>query len=293
MTNGTVMLGYLDPDASIGDAGSQFVYYSNIRVVELSPYITNQIAGRIVTNGANITFTSAATYASVGITNMWFTGPTTTNAVNLLQTDFNATASNLVSTLSLTSVTTGTNYLNVFSDMAGSVTSVVAQVEVITPPTSLNVYAGSNSVQFVVGTNGPTQPTYIWKTNGVSLVNGSHYSGVTNNVLTINNVELIDGNTYTCFVTNSAGGLAVAATLTVSASSPTFTGISTVGPTTFLNFTSTNGYDNTNSYTLLGSTNVQGPYTAVSATNIGLPGSFQFKLPKGTNATMFYRLLHN
>src|SRR6185503_16373892 len=40
---GTPMLGYLDPNRNISDY-SAFVYYSNIRVVELSPFIpwTNQ-----------------------------------------------------------------------------------------------------------------------------------------------------------------------------------------------------------------------------------------------------------
>ena len=40
-TNGTIMLGYDDPNADISDT-SAFVYFSNVRVVELSPYILVQ-----------------------------------------------------------------------------------------------------------------------------------------------------------------------------------------------------------------------------------------------------------
>jgi len=294
MTNGTVMLGYLDPDASQGDSGSQFVYYSNIRVVELSPYISAQATNLIVTNGANISFTATAIYGSAGVTNSWYLAPNPTTPLTLLQTDTTA-ATNLTSSLFLNNVQAGTNYLAVFSDLAGSVTSVVAQVEVITGPTNRTVFAGSNFVQFVAIPSGPANPTiYQWKTNGVNISNGTHYAGVTTNVLTITNVELVDAVAYTCAITNSAGGLVTApATLTVIGSSPTFSGISIVGPSTFLSFTTTNGYDNTSSYTLVASTNVTGPYAPVSATNTGSAGSFQFQLPKGTNATMFYRLLHN
>jgi hypothetical protein len=295
-TGGAVMLGYLDPDASIGDPSSQYVYYSNIRVVELSPYITNQAASRIVTNGANVSFTSAATYGSVGITNVWLSINSTTNPISVftpVQTD-SAAASNLVSTLSLTGVSTGTNYESVFSDMAGSVTGLVAQLEVIAGPTNLTVNAGSNSVQFAVIPNGPASPTaYQWRTNGVAIANGNHYAGVTTATLTITNVELVDAVTYTCSVTNGAGNVQPSAVLTVNATAPTFSGMSIVGASSLLNFTSVNGYDTTNSYTLLGSTNVSGPYTAVSATNTGSLGTFQYKLPKSTNTTMFYRLLHN
>jgi len=38
------MLGYLDPNADVSDF-SAFVYYSNVRVVELSPFIYKQTGG--------------------------------------------------------------------------------------------------------------------------------------------------------------------------------------------------------------------------------------------------------
>ena len=72
--DGTPMLGYLDPNRNLSDY-SAFVYYSNIRVVELSPFIpwTNQpVAGLIVTQGATFTLQSGAMYASNPLTNTWY-----------------------------------------------------------------------------------------------------------------------------------------------------------------------------------------------------------------------------
>ena len=176
MQSGNVMLGYLDPDKSIGDPGSQYVLYSDIRVVELSPYITNQAASVIVTNGANVTLASGANYGTAPVTSTWYTAPATTPGIAVLTNT--AAASNLLSTLTLNGVQAGTNYLTVFSDQAGSVTGAVAQLEVIAGPTNLSVNAGSNSVQFAVIPNGPSAPTaYQWRTNGVAIANGNHYAG--------------------------------------------------------------------------------------------------------------------
>ncbi len=41
-TNGEIMLGYLDPFANNGSGSGAAVYYSNVRVVEAAPFITNQ-----------------------------------------------------------------------------------------------------------------------------------------------------------------------------------------------------------------------------------------------------------
>ena len=205
--SGTPMLGYLDPVPDQSDS-SAFVYYSNMRIVELSPYITAQPVSLIVTQAANVSFTSSASYATAPITNVWHLANTNPAPVSAVQTD-TANATNLTSTLSLTNVQAGTNYLAVFSDVAGSVTGLVAQLEVIIGPTNLTVNAGSNFVQFAVIPNGPSAPTaYQWKTNGVNLVNGSHFAGVTTATLTITNVELSDAATYSVAVTNAAGSVA-------------------------------------------------------------------------------------
>jgi hypothetical protein len=292
-TTGAVMLGYLDPDASIGDAASQYVLYSNIRAVELSPYITSYPLSLIVTQGANVSFTSSASFATAPLTNTWTLGNTALTPVANLQID-SANATNLTSTLSLSNVQVGTNYLAVFSDLAGSVTSVVARLEVIIGPTNRTVNVGSNFVQFAVIPSGPAAPTaYQWRTNGVALVNSTHFAGVTNSTLTISNVLLSDAVVYTCSVTNANGSVAPSATLTVVAPQPTFSTIALVGTNAVLQFTTANAFDNTNSFTLQRSVTVQGPYSNTVGTVSGGPGAFQVTVPRTTNDTMFYRLIHN
>jgi hypothetical protein len=292
-SNGSVMLGYLDPDASIGDGDSQFVLYSNVRAVELSPYITAQPLSLIVTQGANVSFTSSASFATAPITNTWTLGNTALTPVFNLQTDTN-NATNITSTLLLSNVQAGTNYLAVFSDLAGSVTGLVARLEVIIGPTNRTVNAGSNFVQFAVIPSGPVAPTaYQWRTNGVALVNGTHYAGVTNSTLTISNVLLSDAVVYTCSVTNANGFVAPSATLTVVAPQPTFSTLTLVGTNAVLQFTTSNGFDTTNSFTLQRSINVQGPYSNTVGTVSGGSGAFQLTVPRTTNDTMFYRLIHN
>ena len=290
-TNGNVMLGYLDPVANISD-GSAFVYYSNLRVVELSPYVNAQPTNLIVLQGANVSFTSSANLATSPITNVWSIANTNAPVISL-QTN-TASATNLTSTLSLTSVQAGTNYVAVFSDPAGSVTGVVASLEVIIPPTNRTVSLGTNFVSFSVIPSGPAAPTaYQWRTNGVALVNGSHFAGVTTSTLTITNAQMFDNVTYTVNVTNIAGSVTTSAALTVIAPVMTISTVSLVGTNAVLGFASTSGLDSTNSFTLQSSVNVQGPYTNTASTITGAGGSFSVKAPLTTNSTMFYRLIHN
>jgi len=289
--SGSVMLGYLDPVSDVSD-NSAFAYYSNVRVVELSPYITAQPLSAIAIQGANVSLTSSAAFATAPITNVWNIANTNPAPVVPVQTD-TANATNLTSTLTLNNVQTGTNYLAVFSDQAGSVTGLVASVEVIIPPANQTVNAGTNFVRFTVVPNGPSAPTaYQWKTNGVNLANGSHYAGVTTSTLTITNAQLVDAVTYSVAVTNAAGFVIPSATLTVLAPAPTFSTVSISGTNVVMGFTTPNSYDNVSSYILQSAGLVQGPYTNRSGTFTGANGIFQVTAPQ-TGDTMFYRLKHN
>jgi hypothetical protein len=127
----------------------------------------------------------------------------------------------------------------------------------------------------------------------VALVNSTHFAGVTNSTLTISNVLLSDAVVYTCSVTNANGSVAPSATLTVVAPQPTFSTIALVGTNAVLQFTTANAFDNTNSFTLQRSVTVQGPYSNTVGTVSGGPGAFQVTVPRTTNDTMFYRLIHN
>src|SRR5277367_2079812 len=140
-TNGVPMLGYLQPYNSESDE-SAFVYYSNLRVVELSPYITQQPASTLVSAGTNVTLTATASYATQpGMTNVWHTSANGTPAA-IVTTDTSA-GTNFPDSLTLNSVTTGSNYFTVFSDSAGTITNAYpAVVEVITGPANQAVGAG-------------------------------------------------------------------------------------------------------------------------------------------------------
>jgi hypothetical protein len=291
-TNGTIMLGYLDPVSDVSD-GTAFAYYSNVRVVELSPYIIAQPLSLIVMQGANVSFTSSASFATAPITNVWSLANTNPAPVLGVQTD-TANATNLTSTLTLNNILVGTNYQAVFSDAAGSVTGLVASVEVIIGPTNQTVNAGTNFVRFAAIPSGPSAPTaYQWKTNGVNLANGTHYAGVTTSTLTITNAQLADAVTYSVAVSNPAGTVTPAATLTVIAPPPTFSNVSLTTTNVSMNFTTPNTFDNVGSFTLQSAVVVQGPYTNTPGTITGSSGSFTVKTVLTTNSSVFYRLKHN
>ena len=229
-TNGTIMLGYLDPNADLSDS-SAFVYYSNIRVVKLSPYILTQpgLAGSltnslIVTQGSSLTLTSSATFASNPITNVWYRGtgtvgnPASGVPTFALQTN-TAAATSMTDSLALSNLqaVNATNYMSVFSDASGSVTSRVAAVEVVLGPTNQVASAGS-TFTFPVRFAGPVSPTlFQWRTNGVNLANvAGRYGGVTSSNLFITNVVAADASvTYSVIVSNTAGAVTPSATLNV------------------------------------------------------------------------------
>ncbi len=323
-TNGTIMLGYDDPNTDVSD-GSAFVYFSNVRVVELSPYIlvqpglTNSLAKSLmVPQFSSLTFTSSATFATAPITNVWYRGtvtaPGTVNAgvpTAALQTN-SVNATNMTDTLTRTfnSGVDATNYMSVFSDAAGSVTSTVVQVEVILGPTNRVFDAGTTNNLLIVAA-GPVGPvTNQWYFNTVSnfstatkLVNNSHYglggtnnTGATTNSMFITNIVAGDAGYYWAACTNAAGFvIPEAATLTVNvpaSAPPTFTNISLVSTNVLMGFTTTNVNDTASSFTLQSSPVVQGPYTNTPASFTGSGGTFQVTVPQ-TAANMFYRLLHN
>lgn len=303
-TNGTIMLGYLDPVADESSESSAFAYFSNVRVVELSPYIYAQPASYIVFPGTNLSFTSSAYLATAPLTNTWYSVSGGAAAVPI-QSNSDAVTNLTSSTLSLNNVQAGTNFLSVFSDVAGSVTSIVVNVDVITGvPTNVTANAGENSVPLGGGLTisgpltGPATPAYIWQKGGVNLANSAKYGSSTNtSTLTINSVAFSDAGTYTVIVTNNAGsGFAFPVTLTVvSALSPDITNTSVQGTNMVLQFTSPDFYDTTGSFTLQRAPVIQGPYTNVTknVTITGGSGSFQSTVPLTTNTVMFYRLLHN
>lgn len=221
---GTPMLGYLDPNRNISDY-SAFVYYSNLRVVELSPFIpwTNQpVAGLIVTPGTSFTLSSGATFASNPLTNVWYVGTTNgafpaTTAASIRQngtpTAGIATnvfaATNGIATLAVDSLQSATNYISVWSDQAGSVTNLLTVVEMVVGPTNKTVNAGVNADMRVFPSGNAPPTAYQWYYNSVSnfasatpLPANNHIGAPTSARMWVTNVQSADAGYYWCAITN-------------------------------------------------------------------------------------------
>ncbi|HEV2455274.1 MAG TPA: immunoglobulin domain-containing protein, partial [Verrucomicrobiae bacterium] len=291
-TNGTPMLGYMDPYPDVSDF-SAYVYYSNVRIVELSPYLTSQPVSVIATNGANVSFTASANLATAPLTDVWYTANGSVPVAAVLTNT--AAATNLTSTLLLNNVQIGNNYVSVFSDAAGPVTNQAASLEVV-GVTNVTALPGANA-QLSVTASGQSAPTsWQWMFNGTNLANGNHYAGVTTATLTITNVQSADAGAYSVAVVNAAGTATPSGTLIVTASQSNINieSVSIQANNTVGNFTSSNPSDTTSSFTLQSSIGVQGPYTNnPAAVFSGGSGTFKFTVPITTNATTFYRLIHN
>jgi hypothetical protein len=235
-TNGTILLGYDDPNQDVSD-NTAFVYFSNVRVVELSPYIlvqpglTNSLTNNLlVAQFSSLTFTNSATFATAPITNTWYKGQGTIGGVVIgsptepLQTNsFNGTNMTDSLTWTFNNAADGTNYLSVFSDPAGSVTSTVVAVTVVLGPTNSSYNSGvtGNLLAVVAGPSPATGIQWYFNTQSnlstaTALTNSSHYAGVTASSLWITNIAAGDAGLYWCAVTNAAGFVVPeAATLTV------------------------------------------------------------------------------
>src|SRR5262249_38802787 len=109
----------------------------------------------------------------------------------------------------------------VVTNSAGSVTSAVAILTVIVPPsvtgppTNQTVATGSN-VTFTVTASGTAPLSYQWLYNGTALSDGGPVSGSATSALALNNVQTTSSGGYSVVVTNSAGSITSAvAVLTV------------------------------------------------------------------------------
>jgi hypothetical protein len=288
-TNGDIMLGYDDPIFNQSDVGA--VYYSNVRAVELAPFITNGPTGVVINPGGTATFSIGAV-GTPPFTNQLYAS----NGFVAIGSPQIVATTNDSATFTVTGITAtnSTNYYVVVSDISGSITSSVVPITVVTPPVSIITNEDVN-VSITPGLVGPTTGLfYQWSTNSVNLTNNTHLSGATTATLTITNIQPTDAGTYTVVVSNIFGFTVTdSATLTVVIpTSPTFTGISYNHTNATLNFSSTDIYDSTNSFILQSSTVVTGPYTNTTATVTSSgPDVFQIILPQ-TNKTEFYILMH-
>ena len=146
------------------------------------------------------------------------------NGTNLLNggSISGVTTTNLI--ISNTQTNNSGNYTAVVTNLAGSVTSLVASLTVtnILPaitvqPASQTNGVGSTAI-FSVTATGTAPLHYQWLLGGTNLANGGHFSGVTTNVLAISTVQLTNAGDYSVIITNYGGSVTSSvATLTVQA----------------------------------------------------------------------------
>jgi len=196
--HGTPMLGYLDPSLAqdVQSDGTAFAYYSNLRLVEISPFtpMTNQpISSIICTQGSSFALTSGATYAQGSLTNVWYRGTTngatafpkgiTNNTLaNALVPNFGdmgtptlALVTNVFTNsfildgvtyttgntnFTVSNIQNGTNFMSVWKDASGSVTNWMTVVEVIVGPGTVSANGGTTANLAVTASGDyPPSPT--------------------------------------------------------------------------------------------------------------------------------------
>ncbi len=196
-----------------GDAGNYSVVVTNmagsvtssvaVLTVLLPPSITAQPQSQTNVVGASATFNVTAG-GTLPLTYQW-----QFNGGNILG------ANGTTFTLNGLQPASAGNYSVVVTNTAGSVTSAVAILTVLVPPTiatqpqSATNVAGTSAV-FTASAAGTAPLNYQWQFNGANL------AGATTASLTLSNVQPADAGAYALVATNLAGSVTSAvATLTV------------------------------------------------------------------------------
>ena len=205
-TSGDVMIGYMDPFASISAVPQDnYGIFDNVRVYvpAIAPTITTQPSSQTVTAGANPIF-SVATTGSAPLGYQWrLNGASVSGGNNSSYTRTNAQSADAGS------------YFVVITNAAGSATSGNAILTVKTPPNittqpQSQTVIGGNSATFTAAASGDAPLNFQWRKNGATI------NGATATSYTINNTTLSDAASYSVVVTNGTGSVTSAnATLTV------------------------------------------------------------------------------
>lgn len=284
VTNGTIMLGYVDPwdDLGNGSAGSGegCVIFDNLKVVRLSPpVITVEPTNAVADLGGTATFTVAAT-TSTTITNyQWYNnGAAIANATNATLTVSPVVSANYTAAFSVL-VSDGA-----YSIWSSNATVVAATPPVIiTPPSSRAAVVGSSPSFSVVARTSTGITNYQWMYYGTNLAGG------TGRTLTLPNVQSASFNgPYTVRVGDSQNYVTSAppATLTF-AVSPSITSPARAGSNFTLSFGTEVGpayvldYKSaiTNAVWVPVGTNVgTGGVLSVTNTSIGSQGYYRIRL---------------
>ncbi len=192
---------YTRTGAQSGDAGSYTVVVTNVAgsitssvatlTVLVPPSITAQPTNKTIALGSNATFyVTASGTATLGY--QWRFNGTDISA---------ATASSYTRSSAMTN--DAGSYSVVITNMAGGITSSVAALTVVIPPSitaqpqNLLVWVGSNFT-FSVSVTGDAPLNYQWRLNGTNIF------GATTNPFTRLNAQTNDAGSYSVTVSNAA-----------------------------------------------------------------------------------------
>src|SRR5208283_5717638 len=206
-------------------AGSVTSSPAILLVTNIPPAITLQPTNQLVGAGSTVAFAIAAT-GTAPLRYQW-----QTNGTGLLNGGRISGATNATLIISNVQTNDSGGYSVVVTNFGGSVTSSVAGLTVaaspviITQPITNLAIAVSSNATFKVTAVGTGPLHYQWQTtNGINLVNGSHISGATSNVLNFIQAQTTNSNNYQVIVTNIAGSVTSSvAALTVTNIPPAIT----------------------------------------------------------------------
>jgi len=184
--------------------GSAEAWVVLLNVPAQAPAITQQPAARNICPGTTTTFTVAA--AGIGtLAYQW-----QKNGENLSNGGHYSGTNTATLTVSNADASDAGNYRCVVSIACNSTTSneaaltLKAATTITLQPVDQSVYSGETAY-FTVAATGEGTVSYQWQKNGVDLMNGGHYSGVTTPTLTVSNVDAGDIGSYRCLVTAGCG----------------------------------------------------------------------------------------
>jgi hypothetical protein len=197
-TNGFVRLINLgQPSKNVVADAARWVYNEN--QAASPPAIIGQPTNQAVIAGQTANFNVAAT-GTTPLSYQW-----RLNGANLVGTPSTASL-----TITNAQPANAGPYTVVVTNVAGSVTSAVATLTVLVPPTigqqpqDVWVLAGSNA-SFGVAASGTAPLSYQWQKDGANLSDGGTISGAALPTLTISNVQGSDVGQYAVVITNLAG----------------------------------------------------------------------------------------
>ena len=197
------------------------------------PVISTQPTNQTILSGGNLTFTVTAGGTSPLAYQWRNNGTNISNGGNI-----SGAKTNLLNISAATTNNAG-NYTVVITNAYGSITSAVAALTVVLPPsistqpTNQTIFAGGNAA-FNVTASGTPPFGYQWSKNGAGISNGGGISGATTNVLTFTAAATNNAGNYTVLITNAYGSITSAvAALTVNLQRPVIALASSDNPAGF------------------------------------------------------------